>query len=162
MFVFVLSFFMYLLLVWSGGGIPPFEFGIALIISTVLALSVRSRSHARHFGLAGLNPIRWLGFVYFMFGPFMVAMVKSNIDVAIRIITGNINPGIVKVDTGLSGDMSKTLLANAITLTPGTLTVEVEEDTGVFYVHWINVTDKEPSGEAVYGSFGEWARRLAE
>ncbi len=162
MFVFVLSFFMYLLLVWSGGGIPPFEFGIALVISTVLALSVRSRSHARHFGLAGLNPIRWLGFVYFMFGPFMVAMVKSNIDVAIRIITGNINPGIVKVDTKLTGEMSKTLLANAITLTPGTLTVEVEEDTGVFYVHWINVTDKEPSGEAVYGSFGEWARRLAE
>lgn len=162
MFVFVLSFFMYLLLVWSGGGIPPFEFGIALIISTVLAFSVRSRSHARHFGLAGLNPMRWLGFLYFMFGPFMVAMVKSNIDVAIRIITGNINPGIVKVDTGLKGDMSKTLLANAITLTPGTLTVEVEEDTGVFYVHWINVTDKVPSGEAVYGSFGEWARRLAE
>ncbi|SMG28670.1 Na+/H+ antiporter subunit E [Dethiosulfovibrio salsuginis] len=162
MFVFVLSFLMYLLLVWSGEPIPAFEYGIALIISTVLALSVRSRSNARHFGWSGLNPMRWLGFLYFMFGPFIVAMVKSNIDVAIRIITGNIKPGIVKVDTGLTGDMSKTLLANAITLTPGTLTVDVEEDSGVFYVHWINVTDKDPSGEAVYGSFGDWARRLAE
>ncbi len=162
MFVFVLSFLMYLLLVWSGEGIPPFEYGIALLLATVVAVSVRSRSHARHFGLSGLNPVRWLGFLYFIFGPFLVALIKANIDVAIRIITGNIHPGIVKVDTGLTGEMSKTFLANAITLTPGTLTVDVEEDSGDFYVHWINVTDPAPSGEAVYGSFGEWARRLAE
>lgn len=161
-FVFVLSFLMYLLLVWSGEGIPPVEIGIGLVLATVVAVSVRSRSNARHFGLAGLNPVRWAGFLYFLFGPFLWALIKANIDVAIRIVTGKINPGIVEVDTGLHGEMAKTLLANAITLTPGTLTVDVEDDSGIFYVHWINVTDPHPSGEAVYGSFGEWARKVAQ
>lgn len=153
---------MYLLLVWSGEGIPAFEYGIGFVLAAVVAFSERDLRRSRRFGFAGLNPLRWLGFIYYIFGPFMAALVKANLDVASRVITGNIHPGIVKVDTGLKGDMSKTLLANSITLTPGTLTVDVEEDSGDFYIHWINVTDPSPSGEAVYGSFAKWARRLAE
>ncbi len=55
------------------------------------------------------------------------------------------------------------MLANSITLTPGTLTVDVDDsgETGVYYIHWINVTDEDPSEESVYGSFGRWARRVA-
>lgn len=163
MFVFVLSFLAYLLLVWSGEGIPTFEYGIALVLAVVVALSARGLKEPKHhLGLSGLNPARWLGFVYYIFGPFLAALVKANIDVAVRIVTGDIHPGIVKVDTGLNGAMSKTLLASSITLTPGTLTVDVEEDSGDFYIHWMNVTDPSPSGETVYGSFAKWARRLAE
>ncbi len=48
-----------------------------------------------------------------------------------------INPGIVKVKTKLKSKMGRMILANSITLTPGTLTVDVQEDT--FYIHWIDV-----------------------
>ncbi len=162
MFIFVLSFLMYELLVWSGEKVPPVEIGIGLVLALVVALAVRSLSHARYFGISSLNPFRWVRFISFLFGPFLIALIKANIDVAIRIITGKIRPGIVRVDTGLSGTLAKTVLANAITLTPGTLTVDLEEDSGVFYIHWINVTDLEPTGEAVYGSFGEWAKKVAQ
>ena len=49
-----------------------------------------------------------------------------------------IRPGIVKVPSLLKTDSARTMLANSITLTPGTLTIEVTGE-GVFYVHWLNV-----------------------
>jgi len=49
-----------------------------------------------------------------------------------------IKPGIVKIRTKLKTDSGITALANSITLTPGTLTVDVTDD-GYLYVHWINV-----------------------
>jgi len=90
-------------------------------------------------------------------------MTKANVDVAYRVITGKIRPGIVRIDSGLKGSLAQAMLANSITLTPGTLTVDVDDsgETGVYYIHWINVTDEDPSEESVYGSFGRWARRVA-
>jgi multicomponent Na+:H+ antiporter subunit E len=49
-----------------------------------------------------------------------------------------IEPGIVKVKTSLSTLTGRVALANSITLTPGTLTVDLTDD-GYLYVHWINV-----------------------
>lgn len=53
-----------------------------------------------------------------------------------------INPGIVKFKTKLTTNYSKMVLANSITLTPGTLTVDVIDDT--FYIHWIDVKTTDP------------------
>ncbi len=111
--------------------------------------------------MKGLDPKRWFGFFYYLFGPFAVGLAKANIDVAMRVITGNIRPGIVKINPGLTSDVAKTMLADSITLTPGTLTVDVD-DEGAFYIHWIYVEDENPSEEQVYGTFAHWARRLAE
>ena len=106
-----------------------------------------------------LNPKRVLLFIIYL-GDFFYEMAKANLDVAYRVITGKINPGIVKVETGFEKDTSVTMLANSITLTPGTLTVE--EEDGDLFVHWINVKDKEPDPEQVCGKFPEWSRRVAE
>ena len=54
-----------------------------------------------------------------------------------------INPGIVKVKTRLKSDTALTFLANSITLTPGTLTVDIDRDNGVLYIHWLNVKAKD-------------------
>ena len=51
-----------------------------------------------------------------------------------------IEPGIVKVKTTLKSELAKLFLANSITLTPGTLTVDVKGDD--FYIHWIKVRGK--------------------
>jgi multicomponent Na+:H+ antiporter subunit E len=112
-----------------------------------------------------INPRRWLYFIAYL-GPFFIAMAKANIDVAYRVITGKINPGIVKISPGLETDLGITMLANSITLTPGTLSVDVDKDKNL-YVHWINVNpkaleEKPRDCEYVCGTFPKWARRVAE
>ena len=89
-------------------------------------------------------------------------MTKANLDGAYRVITGKINPGIVRVQTSLKNSYAMAMLANSITLTPGTLTVDVDENNGTYYIHWINITKVEPTGEDIYGSFEEWAKRVVE
>ena len=102
-------------------------------------------------------------FHYIALGPFFYAMVKANLDVAYRVITGKIRPGIVKISPGLTRDESRTLLANSITLTPGTFTLEID-DEGNLYVHWINVPQgkEKPTPEELCGYLPKWARRIAE
>ncbi len=109
-----------------------------------------------------LQPQRWLLFLVYLVGPFLYAMAKANLDVAWRVITGHINPGIVRFNPNLQTDVGRTLLANSITLTPGTLTMDVDDATGDFFVHWINVKDASPTADAVCGPFPRWARRVAE
>ena len=109
-----------------------------------------------------LNPFRLVLFLIYLIGPFFIAMARANIDVAYRVITGRIRPGIIKLSPGLKTDFGITLLANSITLTPGTLSVDVDEEAGDLYIHWINVTDPEPTAKAVCGPFPAWVRRIAE
>ena len=82
-------------------------------------------------------------FLFLCYIPyFLYYCIRANFDVAYRVIHPDlpIRPGIVKVQTRLKSDLAKTFLANSITLTPGTLTVDIQEQT--FYVHWINVPEK--------------------
>jgi multicomponent Na+:H+ antiporter subunit E len=114
-----------------------------------------------------LNPVRWLTFIAYAIGPFFIGMAKANIDVAYRVITGKINPGIVKISPDLKTDLGITMLANSITLTPGTLSVDIDEDKNDLYIHWINVNEKALKGESVdckyiCGNFDKWVRRIAE
>jgi multicomponent Na+:H+ antiporter subunit E len=74
---------------------------------------------------------------------FLVELLKANFDVARRVIDPRlpINPGIVRVKTKLRTRLGRIALANSITLTPGTLTVETDGD--IFYIHWIDVDCKD-------------------
>ncbi|HHB79419.1 MAG TPA: Na+/H+ antiporter subunit E [Saprospiraceae bacterium] len=75
---------------------------------------------------------------------FLVALVKSNFDMARRVLSPAlpINPGVVKFKSQLKSNFAKMVLANAITLTPGTLSIDVIDDT--FYIHWIDVKSADP------------------
>ncbi len=79
-------------------------------------------------------------------GYLFVAIVKSNLDVARRVVQPKIpiNPGIVVVKTRLKSPIGRMILANSITLTPGTLSVDVKGD--YYYIHWIDVTAMEEEG----------------
>ncbi|MCK5767072.1 MAG: Na+/H+ antiporter subunit E, partial [Candidatus Atribacteria bacterium] len=109
-----------------------------------------------------LNPVRWVIFLLYLIGPFFIALTKANIDVAYRVITGKINPGFVKISPGLKTDFGITLLADSITLTPGTLTVDIDEEKNDLYIHWINVTTLEPTTHDICSNFPQWIRRIAE
>ena len=54
-----------------------------------------------------------------------------------------LNPGFVAFPLSITKDAEITLLANLITLTPGTLSVDVSEDRKFIYVHAIDVPDPE-------------------
>ena len=161
MVIFIASVVMYLLFVWSGGMIPLSEVVIAIILGAIITYACRSWSPGLYRKTA-LRPDRWIKLIAFIFGPFLWGMTKANLDVAYRVITGKINPGIVRVETSLRNAYAITMLANSITLTPGTLTVDVDEDNGTYYIHWINITNIEPSGRDVYGPFEDWAKKVVE
>ena len=94
------------------------------------------------------HPQRWLYFFFWYVPIFLWECLKANIDVAYRVIHPKlpINPGIVKVKTNLKTDTGLTFLANSITLTPGTMSVDIDRDNGFLYVHWIDVKDKRVAG----------------
>ncbi|MCD6415055.1 MAG: Na+/H+ antiporter subunit E [Candidatus Diapherotrites archaeon] len=157
------SFIFYLLLTAGSGDIFLWsmpELMVGFVFS--LAVGVLSRKFVSwKFSNRALNPLRWVAFALYLVGPFLFHMTKANLDVAYRVITGKINPGIVKIKPDLKTGLATTVLANSITLTPGTLTVDVT-DKNELLVHWINVTDKKPKPEQVYGSMGKWIKWVME
>jgi len=166
----IVAFIFYLLLTLGSGTIGAWSLEewisgavLALLVGAIASrVAFDKKPSGAKSTLRMLNPLRWLLFLVYVVGPFLFAMAKANLDVAYRVITGKIRPGIVRISPALNTDFGVTLLANSITLTPGTLTVDVEEDTGDLFVHWINVSDPEPSAKTVCGSFPDWARRIAE
>lgn len=74
---------------------------------------------------------------------FLGALIRANLDVAFRVLKPSlpIAPGIVRIQTSLETPLARTLLANSITLTPGTITVETRGD--IFFVHWISVGEED-------------------
>ncbi len=89
----------------------------------------------------------------------------ANLDVVYRVIHPDmpIRPGIVKVKTTLTTDSAITVLANSITLTPGTLTVDVAPG-GYLYIHWIYVREEDVEGatRAIVSRFERILRRIYE
>lgn len=161
---FAIAFCVYLILTAFSGqiGLWSLEELIGGAVVSLLAALASYRLLWERGGWRLLNPIRWIVFLVYLVGPFLFAMAKANLDVAYRVITGRINPGIVRFNPGLRTDAGRTMLANSITLTPGTLTLEVDDGTGDFYVHWINVHNVEPKPEEVCGSFPSWVKVVAE
>lgn len=166
----IICFITYLLLTIGSGtrvlGLwSPYEVLFGLLLSLIVGFIARTIFIKKNYRMA--NPIRWITFLAYVIGPFFIGMAKANIDVAYRVITGKINPGIVKISPQLKTDLGITMLANSITLTPGTLTVGIDEDKNDLYIHWINVKkealQKKPVDcKYICGNFHTWVRRIAE
>ncbi|MBN1482940.1 cation:proton antiporter [candidate division KSB1 bacterium] len=132
--VFILAILVWLAL--TGLGLQEIITGviIALLVSLTAGhflITTHKQKHTLH---------RWLYAVFYFF-KFLWEMVKANIHVAYIVAHPMlpIKPGIVKIKTKLTKDAAITVLTNSITLTPGTLTVDVNEDKKEIYVHWIDV-----------------------
>ena len=146
---FVVLFALWLLLVGEVPGRDPgaafVGFALALLIAVIFG-SVFMTEPKRVFA-----PRRWLLFLCYV-PYFLYYCIRANLDVAYRVIHPDlpIRPAIVKVRTRLTTDLAKTFLANSITLTPGTLTVDIQDQD--FYIHCINVPEKPE----------DWSRRIVE
>lgn len=111
---------------------------VAVIVSSVAGHMVVTTEKKRAFLYRFYE-----GMIYII--KFIWEMIKANIHVAYIVLNPKlpINPGIVKIKTQLTKDSAITVLANSITLTPGTLTVDVNKEKGELYIHWIDVKAKD-------------------
>ncbi|MDX9989530.1 Na+/H+ antiporter subunit E [Thiothrix unzii] len=93
------------------------------------------------------------GFRYY--GYFLRELFKSNLKMAAIVLSPSlpITPGIVKVRTRLKSRMGRLMLANSITLTPGTLTVEMAGEW--LYIHCVTLgaTDIEAATAEIVSGF---------
>lgn len=110
-----------------------------------------------------LQPHRYFWFIVYLF-VFIWECIKANFDVAYRVLhpAMPIRPGIVKVKTTLKSDLAKMLLANSITMTPGTISVDIIEDN--LYIHWIYIRSEDPEVYTgmITGPFEKYIKKIIE
>ncbi|QTR44530.1 Na+/H+ antiporter subunit E [Thiothrix litoralis] len=109
---------------------------VGTVVSFVIALMYRD-------GLSFFTEFRFTpaafmaGFRYY--GYFFKELFKSNVKLAAIVLSPSlpVKPAIVKVRTKLKSRMGRLMLANSITLTPGTLSVEMDGEW--LYIHWVRM-----------------------
>ena len=130
--------------IWMGLNWPP---DIHDVIVGILMAAIVTAIAGDLFTRRPHTPTKAGRYIWFLYYMPMLAWecLKANIDVAYRVAhpAVPIRPGIVKVKTRLKSDTALTFLANSITLTPGTMTVDIDREGGFIYIHWINVTGKD-------------------
>jgi multicomponent Na+:H+ antiporter subunit E len=127
--------------------------GLVVVVLTVMFIAPKNGDTAkileykRYYWLAVYVPV----LAYYM--------IKANFDVLYRVIHPEmpINPGIVTVKTKLRTPIARAMLCNSITLTPGTLTVDIIGED--IFVHWINITQSTPD-EITWKIAGRFERLL--
>lgn len=110
-----------------------------------------------------LNVVPKLVIFLLLYIPNLILeLIKANLDVAKRVLDPKlpINPGIVKVPTQIKSEFGKLVLANSITLTPGTISMDADEEN--VYIHWIDVQGQSPQEyqNKVSSSFEKILRRI--
>ena len=150
-------------------GAPSVQVLIAgVVVSLCTALfSARFFIHSSAFYLC--NPVRLAKLLVYCLFVFPWELIKANVDVARRALNPKlpIHPGIVKVPVELKSEYAQAMLANSITLTPGTITMDMAEDEEgrlSYYIHWIDVASDDPAeaGESIKGTLEKWVRRIWE
>ncbi|MBX3314475.1 MAG: monovalent cation/H+ antiporter subunit E [Actinobacteria bacterium] len=115
-----------------------------LVAGLAVALVVtRVTSHLRRVSDAGPPPtIRPLPALKFLV-VFLWLVLRSSITVAVAVVAPRkrIHTGIVAVPLVGCGDVVATIVASAVTLTPGTLTIEALSDPTTLYIHALDTRD---------------------
>ena len=138
-----LNLWLTLMLIWViANGTLAYDTLIAgVVISAAIALAFAS--FARVYSV-----IRWSPKVLFYYlvylGVFFIELTKANLNVMRLVFSPRIDiePGIVEIKTSLKSPIGRLALANSITLTPGTLVVDIKDDS--LFIHWINVSVTDP------------------
>lgn len=154
----VLAFVVWLIVTWT------FDAGslvVGVVVAVALAWIFRSVATDEMAILIDPRRLFWLlAYVPVLF----VYIVRSNLDVAYRVVHPRlpIRPGITKARTRLTSVPARVLLANSITLTPGTMSVDLVDD--ILYVHRIHVPEDDPDGatERELAPFESFLRRIFE
>ena len=149
---------LFLFLIWVGltMSFSSQELITGFVVSFVIALL-----YVKNYKSEDKFRFRPIAYIIYLV-VFMKNLILSNWDVAKRVIDPKlpINPGIVAIKTNLKEDYKKLMLANSITLTPGTITMDVRDDT--YFIHWIDVvtSDVNEASEEIAGDFERTLNKL--
>ncbi len=135
------------------------ELVVGLIVSLLVALG--TFDYLTEHGLAHLSLKRlWYLIIYIPY--YLWEMLLANFDMAYRVLAPSmpIKPGIVEIHTDLKTDVGKLALANSITLTPGTLTMDIKDD--ILLIHWIYVKEQSIEGATreIGGRFEKFLKEI--
>ncbi|MCW9046785.1 MAG: Na+/H+ antiporter subunit E [Gammaproteobacteria bacterium] len=130
---------------------------VGVVVSAAIALAFSRFSRV-------YSVIRWSPkvIIYYLIylAVFSIELVKANLNVMALVFSPRINikPGIIKIKTELKSPIGRLALANTITLTPGTLVVDMNND--YLYVHCINIhsADQAQLTEEISGRFEKLLR----
>jgi len=125
------------------------ELVVGFIVSIILTFALFKSYQKIELPKFSIKRIVYL-FIYVL--VLFKEIIIANFDVAYRILHPKmpINPGVVTIKTELKQDLAKMILANSITLTPGTFTLDINDDTLI--IHWMNMkTDNIDEATKVIG-----------
>lgn len=149
---FLLNILLTIVWVFLTGSLATINFIFGFVLSfLVLWIVSRNERSLKYFRIIP----RLIGFILY----FTYALIKANIQVAADVVTPKfyMKPGIVKYPLDAKSNLEITLLANVITLTPGTLSLDVSDDRKVLYIHAMYIHDKE---EFIQGIKNGFERRI--
>jgi multicomponent Na+:H+ antiporter subunit E len=139
--VFLVSFCTWMALI---GNFNPSEMLWGAAVSLVIARFTYRFLLFDFWGWMG-NPNRWLELVKLLI-EFNRQIIVQNVSLALRVFRPDmsIRPGIVAIPTRLRSDVQLTLLGSLMSLTPDTVTMDIDQERGIIYVHWIDVQTTDP------------------
>jgi multicomponent Na+:H+ antiporter subunit E len=156
--VFILSLIFWMLLTFSLT-IPNIIVGSIAALLTTLLFGRYFFDNVHKF----LHPQRYFWLLLYLI-IFIWECIKANFDVAYRVLhpAMPIKPGIVKVKTELKSDFARTILANSVTMTPGTITVDIIGD--YLYIHWIYIQSDDPEvyTRIIISKFEKYIKKIFE
>ncbi|MFB6139532.1 MAG: Na+/H+ antiporter subunit E [Halosimplex sp.] len=124
------------------------EFLIGLAVGMPIAYAFR-RFYLPELALG--DRLRGLPYVGVYLAHFTRELVTANLDVAYRVLAPSmpIEPDVIELPLRVETDMAITTIANSITLTPGTLTMDYDDERNALYVHAIDGRDPEAIVEPI-------------
>jgi multicomponent Na+:H+ antiporter subunit E len=148
----VLTGVLFLLWVLLSGSLAAEELIAGMVVAIVAAMATSRIELFNGIKLELYAPVALVKYLV----HFVVALVRANLDMARRVLTPALplHPEIVEVQTQLQSDLGRLLLANSITLTPGTLTIDVKDNR--LLVHWVDSragTNLEQATRAIAAGF---------
>jgi multicomponent Na+:H+ antiporter subunit E len=147
-FQILLNVFLSLIWMFLKDDYSPSTFLIGYLLGLLLLLAYRSFFNERFYLLR-------VKAVIILLLLFLKELVLSNISVLKHVLKPklDIRPGIFALETELTKDWEITTLANLITLTPGTLVVDVSLDSRILYIHAIDIAEKHEAIDSIKNSF---------
>ncbi|MFQ5598226.1 MAG: Na+/H+ antiporter subunit E [Nitrospiria bacterium] len=114
----------------------------------------------RAFGLKGWFHLLFQTFRYIF--VFIYEVIKANLQVVKIVLSPSldITPGIISYKMDVESDAGITLLANSITLTPGTLSVDVSEDKKTLYIHALHIEDARELEQSIKHSLERYSKEV--
>ena len=99
-----------------------------------------------------------------LLGSFLKELLVANWRVAKKVLSPEINVQscMIAYPLELKSDILITLLANIITLTPGTLSVEISDDRKFLFIHVLDIADPEKEKQSIKDSFEHYLLRMAQ